>query len=169
LFTPLTDRFGVRAAFTSYIGIGGTLPPGATRGQSGVLGFETGIRLSDVKDGTSQTLMAGERPPPDSLQAGWWYPDQWRYEEGLRGPNNTLIFGSAHVYLDDAKECVRDKRTFGPGRLDNPCDRYHLWSLHPGGANFLFADASVRFLSHSTEPLMMALGSRNGGEVVQLP
>jgi prepilin-type processing-associated H-X9-DG protein len=113
--------------------------------------------------------MVGERPPPDSLQAGWWYPEYWRYPEGLRGPNNTLIFGTVHLYPDDPTECVAGKRTFGPGRSDNPCDRYHLWSFHPGGANFLFADASARFLPYAAEPLMMALGSRNGGEVVELP
>jgi prepilin-type processing-associated H-X9-DG protein len=40
---------------------------------------------------------------------------------------------------------------------------------HPLGANFLFADGSARFLPYSAEPVMMALGSRSGGEVVELP
>jgi prepilin-type processing-associated H-X9-DG protein len=40
-------------------------------------------------------------------------------------------------------------------------------SMHPGGANFLFADGSVRFLKTSiTLVTYCALGSRNGGEVV---
>jgi prepilin-type N-terminal cleavage/methylation domain-containing protein len=86
LLEPLTDRFGVRAAFTSYIGIMGTLPPGATRGLDGVLGDSPGRSLRDVTDGTSQTLMIGERPPPDSLQAGWWYSGYWGYPQGPRGP-----------------------------------------------------------------------------------
>ncbi len=169
LLTPRTDRFGVRASFTSFIGIMGTLPPRAKTGQPGVLGDSPGVRLSEITDGTSQTLMAGERPPPDSLQAGWWYPGFWRDGVGLRGPNNGLLFGAAHVFPDDPSECGAGKRTFSPGRTDNPCDRYHLWSLHSGGGNFLFADASARFLPYSAEPLMMALGSRNGGEVVHLP
>jgi prepilin-type N-terminal cleavage/methylation domain-containing protein/prepilin-type processing-associated H-X9-DG protein len=170
LLTPHTDRFGVRAAFTSYIGIAGTLPPGARTGLDGVLGGSPGRRLSDVTDGTSQTLMVGERPPPDSLQAGWWYSGIWFYGEGYRGPNNAFFIGNTAKALGGADDgCIIVRATLGPGRTDNPCDRYHLWSLHPGGANFLFADASARFLSYSAEPLMLALGSRSGGEVVELP
>jgi prepilin-type N-terminal cleavage/methylation domain-containing protein/prepilin-type processing-associated H-X9-DG protein len=168
LLEPLTDGFGVEAAFTSYIGIAGTLPPGARVGQNGALGYAPGCRLSDITDGTSQTLMVGERPPPDSLQAGWWYPGFHAYTTGLRGPNNSFTVGAGPDFpgLDP---CMIGRWTFGPGRTDNPCDRFHLWSLHSGGANFLFADASARFLSYSAEPLMFALASRAGGEVVSLP
>ncbi len=167
LGAPLTDRFGVRAAFTSYVGIAGAIPPGRTRGLEGALGYPPGPSLSAVTDGTSHTLMVGERPPPDSLQAGWWYSGLIGYGQGFRGPNNGLVLGAGPLFGRDP--CVVAKGTFGPGRTDNPCDRFHLWSLHPNGANFLFADGAARFLSYSAEPLMFALGSRNGGEPVQLP
>jgi len=167
LSSALTDRFGVRAAYTSYIGIGGSVPPGALRVLAGTLGFSPGIRLSQITDGTSQTIMVGERPPPDTLQAGWWYPHYVGSGTDHHGPNNRLILGPIRLFSDDP--CGVGKGTFGPGRTDNPCDRFHLWSLHPGGANFLFADGSAHFLSYSAEPLMYALGSRSGGEVVELP
>jgi prepilin-type processing-associated H-X9-DG protein len=46
---------------------------------------------------------------------------------------------------------------------------FHFWSLHPGGANFAFADGSVRFLAYSANPIMPALATREGGEVVTPP
>jgi prepilin-type processing-associated H-X9-DG protein len=166
LLRPLTDRFQIQAAYTSYIGIGGAVPPGAQQSMSGVLELGQGCRLSDITDGTSQTLMVGERPPPDSLQAGLWYPGYWGYGIGFRGPNNTIIFGAWKMFGPD-DDCSAS-RPFGPGRTANPCDRYHLWSFHPGGANFLFADGSACYLSYSAEPLMVALATRSGGEVVDL-
>jgi prepilin-type processing-associated H-X9-DG protein len=39
--------------------------------------------------------------------------------------------------------------------------------MHPGGANFTFADGSVHFLKASINPATYnALGSRMGGEVI---
>jgi prepilin-type processing-associated H-X9-DG protein len=49
------------------------------------------------------------------------------------------------------------------------CDALHFWSLHSGGANFAFADGSVRFLRYSADDVMPALATRAGGEVVAIP
>lgn len=165
LLSPLTDAFGVEASYTSYIGIGGVFR-NDMEGLNGVIGSNPGIRLAMISDGLSQTLMVGERPPPASLLAGWWYP--WVVMQGitLRGPNNWIDLG-APALRDDP--CVLTGVAFGPGRLDNPCDRYHLWSLHSGGANFLFADGSARFFSYSAAPIIPALASIDGGEVVAIP
>jgi prepilin-type processing-associated H-X9-DG protein len=43
-------------------------------------------------------------------------------------------------------------------------------SNHPGGANFAFADGSVRFLSGGTSQVVLqALSTRNGKEIVDAP
>ena len=47
---------------------------------------------------------------------------------------------------------------------------YPARSKHPGGANHAIADASVRFISETVEyQLYQGLGSRDGGESVQMP
>ena len=56
-----------------------------------------------------------------------------------------------------------------PGRTNAPCQEYHFWSLHFGGANFAFADGSVRFLHYSANDILPALATRAGGETVQIP
>ncbi len=167
LRNPLTDQFNYTAAYTSYIGFGGCLTPESDRVLPGVFSRTPGIRLMDITDGTSNTVMAGERPPPDTLQAGWWYPIYVGDGSGFRGPNNVLTIGPIKLWAQDP--CVGVRGTFGPGRLDNPCDRFHVWSLHSGGANFLFADGSVRFLGYSAEPTMVGLVSIAGGEPIDAP
>jgi prepilin-type N-terminal cleavage/methylation domain-containing protein/prepilin-type processing-associated H-X9-DG protein len=61
--------------------------------------------------------------------------------------------------------CLND--TFnGAGNKQNP-GVFSMGSFHPGGANVLLADGSVRFLKDSTAmPVIWCLGSRNQGEVI---
>jgi len=54
----------------------------------------------------------------------------------------------------------------GCGDNDGP-GIFSLSSYHPGGANVVMADGSVRFLKNSTAlQTIWALGSRKGGEVI---
>jgi prepilin-type processing-associated H-X9-DG protein len=55
---------------------------------------------------------------------------------------------------------------YSPGKTDVECDALHYWSLHSGGANWLFADGGVRFIAYSAAPIMPILATRAGGEVI---
>jgi prepilin-type processing-associated H-X9-DG protein/prepilin-type N-terminal cleavage/methylation domain-containing protein len=147
-------------AFTCYLGVEGK----DVKTLDGVLFRDSHIRMADIKDGTSQTLFAGERPPSTDNQFGWWYAGTGQIGTG----SGDMVLGveEQNVMSITAGSCPPGTYRFGPGTLANQCDLFHFWSLHSGGANFLFADGSVRFLSYSAAPLMPALASRAGNDIV---
>ena len=169
LYSPLTTPSGDFCAFTSYIGVGGcvTFRSGSPMQLRGAMGDVPGIRFTDITDGTSNTLLVGERPPPNSLQAGRWYSVLYGREPNC-GPEMILTVNGGLGSPFDI-QCSNARTDYFFGRLDNPCDRFHFWSLHPAGANFVLADGSARFVPYSAAGLLPALASRAGGETVQLP
>lgn len=175
LRAPLVMLDGNVAAFSSYLGISGSLigavQVGANTWQPapGLLGQRPGPNFGEVSDGLSNTLMVGERPPPASGEAGRWY-SQYRYGGGFPGPDEAMLIPSTGISPQDPCTPTHPfAKGLGPGQLDNPCDRFHFWSLHPGGANFLFGDGSVRFFHHAAAEIMPALATRSGNETVSRP
>jgi prepilin-type N-terminal cleavage/methylation domain-containing protein/prepilin-type processing-associated H-X9-DG protein len=130
-----------------------------------------GTRLADISDGISNTLLVGERPPGRSLDYGWAFGCVGQGWTGTLdctlGVNEMNLHQSG---LPDLDACPDGPYFFSAGRIDNPCDQFHYYSLHPGGANFLFADASVHFLNYEIDnQTLRALASMSGGEVVAAP
>jgi prepilin-type N-terminal cleavage/methylation domain-containing protein/prepilin-type processing-associated H-X9-DG protein len=178
-----TTIAGVKHAMTSYLGVVGrdyydtlndTVP------DNGIIGCrQPGSRrrsvskISEITDGTSNTIMIGERPPggggdasSDPLNWGWWAYDDfdsllWAVmPNGPNGPNAADGKGNPCPAVN----------YFSPGSIANDCDVNHFWSPHSGGGYFAFADGSVRFLDYSLGVLILPkLATRNGGEVVSLP
>lgn len=164
----MIDADGIEAAYGSYVGVFGSgFPKGAGVFYIG-LPWLKGGSFNQIKDGLSNTLMYGERPPPDTLQAGKWYPHQTRVDGyyGMQvGPDDSM---SIRNYPNLGDSCG-GTLTFGPGRLENPCDRFHFWSLHPRGALFAYGDTSVRMMPYKTDiNIVYALATRAGGEVVSI-
>jgi len=158
---PTTDTEGNTCAYASYFGNSGTAPPPSGGASNGAFG----VSLVEFRDGSSQTLFVGERPPPAYRFAGSWYAfgylPQWGYDFSRH------LYGLVD-YPSNSDPC-RKPMHFAPGRVENPCDSHHFWSFHPGGANFVFADGSVRFLTYSADPMIHSLATRNGGEVASAP
>lgn len=152
----------IRVAFTSYLGVEGT----DQFRRDGLLYMDSSTRHADILDGASNTLFVGERPPSADGVLGWWYAGWGQSQDG----SCDMVLGVREVNAADyGPGCPRGPYTFTPGRVNNQCDTFHFWSLHPGGAHFLFADGSVRFLAYSADPIMPALATRRGGEAVSLP
>jgi prepilin-type processing-associated H-X9-DG protein len=144
---------------TSYLGSFGT----NYQRPDGVLFLDSKVRFTDVTDGTSNTLLVGERPPSPDFWYGWWYTG-----DGTEGTGDTdMTLGVRELRGDDPStaDCPAGPYAFKNGQLDQQCDVFHFWSPHDGGANFAFCDGSVRFLGYSVDPLMPALATRAGSEV----
>jgi prepilin-type N-terminal cleavage/methylation domain-containing protein/prepilin-type processing-associated H-X9-DG protein len=138
---------GEAYALTSYFGSRGS---GESSPDDGVFpAVNHTVALKDITDGTSQTILIGERPADSSLEWGWWAAGVGIDGEGL----------GDHVL--DAWE------GFYSGDLsDTAADVTHFWSAHSGGAQFALCDGSVRFLSYAMDrDVFTALTTRDGGEV----
>src|SRR5262249_37233893 len=140
--------------------------------KDGVLFVGSSIRHRDITDGCSNTLLFGERfhydpeyerqrpvvTPTLPPMAGW---GRWGFVADPGTSGNVSLSTPVRInYLVPAGgdlSAIEDRIcAFGSG--------------HPGGANFAFADGSVRFLSDSTSlETLRALSTRAGGEVVTPP
>jgi prepilin-type N-terminal cleavage/methylation domain-containing protein/prepilin-type processing-associated H-X9-DG protein len=148
---------GQRVTFTDYLGVEGTT---LFRGD-GVLFVDSHVRLTDIADGASNTLCVGERPPSADGIFGWWYAGEGQNKTG----SGDMVLGVREYNTGQySRDCPLGPYSFGPGRPQNQCDAFHFWSLHIGGAHFLFADGSVHFLSYSSASVLPALATRGGGE-----
>jgi prepilin-type processing-associated H-X9-DG protein/prepilin-type N-terminal cleavage/methylation domain-containing protein len=143
-------------AFTDYLGVSGT--DGASA--DGIFIVGAGVRVTDIVDGTSNTLMVGERPPNQDFWAGMWYAGAGYDGRGT----GDVVLGAAEVLYANTLSCSPTQVGLQPGTPFQNCDQPHFWSFHPGGANFALADGSVRFVKYSSSPVLRDLATRNGGE-----
>jgi prepilin-type processing-associated H-X9-DG protein/prepilin-type N-terminal cleavage/methylation domain-containing protein len=166
---PLTNRFsamveeGDTAAFTDYLGVSGL----RTRTRDGLLYHNSRVILNDVKDGASNTVMVGERPPSADNHFGWWYAGVGM-SDGDGSADGTMAVLETNRTIR-APHCPLIGYKFSAGDEENMCDTFHFYSRHSGGAHFAFADGSVRFLSYSAADILPALATRAGGETATVP
>ncbi len=165
-FFPAPDNYNV--AFTGFLGVSGITTPQ----RNGVLNINNRIKFQQITDGTSNTLMVGERPPSTDLVMGWWFAGWGQIGDGsvdvVLGTNDVSNFTN---WSNASAGCTNNTAyPYQAGNPENACDAYHFWSFHPGGSHFLFVDGTVRFVQYSiTPPTLNALATRAGNESVTLP
>jgi prepilin-type N-terminal cleavage/methylation domain-containing protein/prepilin-type processing-associated H-X9-DG protein len=149
---------GLQVAHTSYSGCTGTWShwawsPSSTPSLATLAAQDNGIfyvnsrtRIADVTDGTSNTILLGERMLFDRYRpdTNWWFSG-WlgaSLFDTLTAMNPQRLTAIASLPAPQPGDW--------PGVEDNP-----LWnsasSRHPGGANFAMADGSVKFLKETIQ------------------
>jgi prepilin-type N-terminal cleavage/methylation domain-containing protein/prepilin-type processing-associated H-X9-DG protein len=169
---PNTGLGGLEMSLTNYRGVSGSnwgvnsgnafataypvTDPDPTLGQNGLDAgngtfYRTDgrrpLKLSNITDGLSNTLIIGESSHSfDQHCGGWPYPN--------------YVHGTCAIPLN-----FKD-----PGRTrSNWQNRYSFYSYHPNGGNFCLADGSVRYVTETINiTTYRALATIRGGEVANL-
>jgi prepilin-type N-terminal cleavage/methylation domain-containing protein len=170
-----------RGAWTDYCGVigGGVITPGytvnnqinsgGTLHSNGI--FDTGskgLRVTDIIDGSSNTVMIGERPPSSDLFWGWWSVSDG---DCLLSVNQEWSFFST-TGLNTGESgtpsppCPGPVGVYGPGNPNWSCHWHHFYSMHSGGANWGLGDGAVRFIPYTAAPRLSAIATATMGEVV---
>ena len=166
---PAPDGATYEGATTDYVGNSGPssqfvtlgyLPPGTDL--AGPFRLGPPCRITDIRDGTSNTIMVPEDAGRPALwQAGRKHPTQTLASN--LNQNGAWATGNAPfmtAYTGDGLVAP------GPNGV-NACNNNAMYSFHTGGANALFADGSVQFVRSSVNLYVyLALMTRNGGEVI---
>ena len=115
------------------------------RAGNGMFFANSGVRMAQIRDGTSNVLAIGERAygvagglrAPNAYSGAIWV-GLWEHDRhastirGLRATNDFQFFGA---------------------------DQWCYSSHHPGGGHFQLADASVKFISADVDRMIMALAA----------
>ena len=118
--------------------------------------------IREITDGTSQTALAHEQAGrPDYYLRGW-------ARQPTANPTNPNWWGAWTSYQHFTYQGYSaDGLAAGNACAINCSNSQGIYSFHAGGANVGFCDGSVRFVKEGVGvPTMLALLTRNGGEVV---
>ena len=161
-----SSKFLADVAFGNYVGMAGvnevTGYPDTSNGQPGVLLRNSRVRVADILDGSSNTLMVGERCSAKSPQTTW----AGAITNASVPPLNPTYDKEGPGIL-----CLTNSGSIADGRTpNNPFEHVEdSSSVHPAGVNFLFADGSVRSILYGIDPaIWVGITTRAGGETVKL-
>jgi prepilin-type N-terminal cleavage/methylation domain-containing protein/prepilin-type processing-associated H-X9-DG protein len=134
---------------------------GRMRGFSDYRDLQT-ANIASVRDGTSNTIMVGETLPYRAADSNFYH-----FNGSSAGTTIPLNWNSNTVPGNDPSCLNLWQSASAPLGCRFSAAAKGFVSEHPGGANFVFADGSVKFVKENINLVVYcALGSRNGGEVI---
>jgi prepilin-type processing-associated H-X9-DG protein len=118
--------------------------------------------ISSATDGTSNSIIVGEILPARAADANFW-----DFNGAYAGMTVPLGWNSNTFPPADPSCLYQWQNATAPLGCRYSAAAKGFVSLHPGGANFAFADGSVHFLKNTISLITYcALGSVAGGEVI---
>lgn len=155
-----------KIAVSSYVGSYNDREAPIDADNKGLLFLNSRVRFADIRDGSTYTLLLGEAVIPlDSL--GW-----------TSGTRATLRNASGIFRPVAESGGWRQGPQMGMGDADGTQEEEEsrigslfvggFGSFHTGGANMVFADGSVNFISQSIDPqVLQYMGNRADGELIE--
>jgi prepilin-type processing-associated H-X9-DG protein len=169
---PLTQNTALppgqpRRGWHGYWGTDRGWPDGWTRGGGSLRGFFDYttiqvVNIAKVRDGTSNSILAGENIPAKCADCNFFHMN------GSTAGTTVPINWDSDTFPAEAPNCNQQwQNSTAPLGCRYSAAAKGFVSFHPGGANFLFADGSVKFLKQNINiDVYNALGSVAGGEAV---